>query len=183
MCPCFLSPYLQLCQSAQTLQLLEVLVWLPEEWEGITSGSLQNWDLLQYRQADEWNMHWKTQVKLYYTHHSPFRLFCLLLKKHWHWFLCVQWKSAAKNPLWVQAEILGCTLILSHLSASPLSAEILLGDLGSSLMQEGSVSPDFYTRSVSWSPELWSGHRAGLHGIQISVRLWSCLLGFSLKTR
>lgn len=42
----------------------------------------------------------------------------------------------------MQAEILGCTLILSHLSASPLSAEILLGDLGSSLMQEGSVSPD-----------------------------------------
>lgn len=42
-------------------------------------------------------------------------------------------KSAAKNPLSVQAEILGCTLILSHLSAQPFSAEILLllGALGS----------------------------------------------------
>lgn len=145
--------------------------------------SLQNWGLLQYRQADEWNIPWKTQVKLYYTHHPPFRLFCLLLKRDWHWFLYVQWKSAAKKPLSVQAEILGCTLVLSHLSASPLSAEILLGDLGSWLMQEVLFLLILHKKCFL---ELWtliSPHRAGLHGIQISVKLWSCLLGFSLKTR
>lgn len=138
--------------------------------------SLQNWGLLQYRQADEWNMPWKTQVKLYYTHHPPFRLFCLLLKRDWHWFL---WKSAAKNPLWVQAEILGCTFILSHLSAQPLSAEILLllGDLGSWLMQ-GVLFLLILHKNCFLEP--WSIHRAALHGIQISL---SCLLGFSLKTR